>query len=222
MRMEMRCLILILLLAAGAAANDVLLLEERAWKGTGQQMIEFRNGGTIWYRTRTGAGGRLYHARKPFQIVSNVAQFDVGSKIEEQVPRWSGYIPDVKLRLAQVGPEIQVATPRAWADFDYGHAAIGYDYTRGYPGSLLRENHELTVRVDILDPMALEFRSSHRSYLNERIIFEYSLEDRNIATIGSSVTVRISEFFVILRFQNQNVLEITAFHNSAPLLRHVL
>jgi hypothetical protein len=121
---------------------------------------------------RTGAGGRLYHARKPFQIVSNVAQFDVGSKIDEQVPRWSGYIPDINLRLAQVGPEIQVATPRAWADFDYGHAVFAYDYTRGYPGSLLRENHELTVRVDILDPMALEFRSSHRSYLNERIIFD--------------------------------------------------
>jgi hypothetical protein len=30
----------------------------RRWKGTGQQMIEFRNGGIIWYRTRTGGGGR--------------------------------------------------------------------------------------------------------------------------------------------------------------------
>ena len=34
MRMEMRCLILILLLAAEAAPEEVLLLEERAWKGT--------------------------------------------------------------------------------------------------------------------------------------------------------------------------------------------
>lgn len=31
---------------------------KRKWMGTGQQMIEFRNGGIIWYRTRTGAGGR--------------------------------------------------------------------------------------------------------------------------------------------------------------------
>lgn len=30
----------------------------REWRGTGQQMIEMRNGGIIWYRTRTGAGGR--------------------------------------------------------------------------------------------------------------------------------------------------------------------
>lgn len=31
---------------------------KRKWQGTGQQMIEMRNGGTIWYRTRTGGGGR--------------------------------------------------------------------------------------------------------------------------------------------------------------------
>lgn len=31
---------------------------KRVWRGTGQQMIEFRNGGVIWYRTRTGGGGR--------------------------------------------------------------------------------------------------------------------------------------------------------------------
>lgn len=37
---------------------DLRRLKAREWKGTGQQMIEMRNGGTIWYRTRTGAGGR--------------------------------------------------------------------------------------------------------------------------------------------------------------------
>ena len=31
---------------------------QRRWVGTGQQMIEMRNGGRIWYRTRTGGGGR--------------------------------------------------------------------------------------------------------------------------------------------------------------------
>lgn len=31
---------------------------KRKWTGTGQQMIEMRNGGTIWYRTRSGGGGR--------------------------------------------------------------------------------------------------------------------------------------------------------------------
>ena len=31
---------------------------KRKWQGTGQQMIEMRGGGTIWYRTRTGGGGR--------------------------------------------------------------------------------------------------------------------------------------------------------------------
>jgi hypothetical protein len=37
---------------------DLRRLKSRAWKGTGQQMIEMRGGGIIWYRTRTGGGGR--------------------------------------------------------------------------------------------------------------------------------------------------------------------
>lgn len=31
---------------------------KRKWMGNGQQMIELRNGGIIWYRTRTAGGGR--------------------------------------------------------------------------------------------------------------------------------------------------------------------
>jgi len=38
--------------------NDLRRLVKRKWTGTGQQMIEMRNGGIIWYRTRTGGGGR--------------------------------------------------------------------------------------------------------------------------------------------------------------------
>ena len=37
---------------------DLRRLVKRKWQGTGQQMIEMRNGGTVWYRTRTGGGGR--------------------------------------------------------------------------------------------------------------------------------------------------------------------
>lgn len=37
---------------------DLRRLVKRKWQGTGQQMIELRNGGVIWYRTRTSGGGR--------------------------------------------------------------------------------------------------------------------------------------------------------------------
>ena len=37
---------------------DLRRLVKRKWQGTGQQMVEMRNGGIIWYRTRTGGGGR--------------------------------------------------------------------------------------------------------------------------------------------------------------------
>lgn len=39
-------------------APDLRRLVKKKWLGTGQQMIEMRNGGIIWYRTRTGGGGR--------------------------------------------------------------------------------------------------------------------------------------------------------------------
>lgn len=37
---------------------DLRRLVKRKWQGTGQQMTEMRNGGVIWYRTRSGGGGR--------------------------------------------------------------------------------------------------------------------------------------------------------------------
>jgi hypothetical protein len=37
---------------------DLKRRKRREWLGVGQQMIEMRNGGIIWYRTRTGSGGR--------------------------------------------------------------------------------------------------------------------------------------------------------------------
>ncbi len=38
--------------------KDLRLKVRRVWTGTGQQMIEMVNGGTIWYRTRTNGGAR--------------------------------------------------------------------------------------------------------------------------------------------------------------------
>ena len=38
--------------------KDLRSKVRRVWTGTGQQMIEMANGGTIWYRTRTNGGAR--------------------------------------------------------------------------------------------------------------------------------------------------------------------
>jgi hypothetical protein len=38
--------------------GDLRRRVKRTWRGTGQQMIEMRNGGVIWYRTRTSGGLR--------------------------------------------------------------------------------------------------------------------------------------------------------------------
>lgn len=46
------------LLAVLEGHGDLRRKIARTWRGTGQQMIEMRNGGIIWYRTRTGSGLR--------------------------------------------------------------------------------------------------------------------------------------------------------------------
>jgi hypothetical protein len=121
---------------------------------------------------RQAGGGGLANARKPLQVVSNVAEIDVNKRVNEAAPRLGPYIPDLRLRLGQVGPEVEVATPKQWFDFDYGSTSLGWDYTRGYPGYLLRAKREFTLRLEILDPVTVEYRRSNRSYLNERIIFD--------------------------------------------------
>jgi hypothetical protein len=120
---------------------------------------------------RFGAGG-LAGVRKPLQVVGHLTEFDVGKRASDAAPRLRNYVPDVKLRLGQIGPELEVATPRHWFDFNYGRATFSFDYTRGYPGFLLRQSREVKVKFQILDPITLEYSRRIRSYLNQRIVFD--------------------------------------------------
>ena len=120
---------------------------------------------------RLGGGG-LANARKSLQVVGHVTEFDFGERIEDAAPRYESFVPDVRLRLGQIGPELEVTTPPEWFDFDWAQARFGWDYTRGYPGFLLLQSRELSFQLEILDPVTLEFSRDIRSYLNERIIFD--------------------------------------------------
>ncbi|MEX1362723.1 MAG: translocation/assembly module TamB domain-containing protein [Nannocystaceae bacterium] len=120
---------------------------------------------------RTGGGG-LANARKPLQVVGHVTEFDFGRRIEEAAPRFGPYVPDVRLRLGQIGPELEVATPAEWLDFDYAHGTASLDYTRGYPGFLLQQSRALTFQLEAIDLLVFEVSRDIRSYLNNRIIFD--------------------------------------------------
>lgn len=125
-----------------------------------------------------GAGG-LAGVRKPLQVVGHLTEFDVGARAGEAAPRLDPYVPDVRLRLGQIGPELEIATPSEWLDFNYGRATFGWDYTRGYPGFLLRQSREASFKLEILDPITIEYSRRQRSYLNERVIFD-PLEQRSL------------------------------------------
>lgn len=120
---------------------------------------------------RVGGGG-LASARKPLQVVGHLTELDIGKRAEEAAPRYRGYVPDARLRLGQIGPELEISTPQEWFDFEWGRATLGWDYTRGYPGFLLRQSRETKFRLEILDPVSVEFSRQSRDYLNERIIFD--------------------------------------------------
>ena len=119
----------------------------------------------------SGSGG-LANARKPLSVVGHVTEFDFGRRIEQTVPRLGRYVPDMRLRLGQIGPELEIATPQEWFDFDYAHGTLGVDYTRGYPGFLLQQSRELTFKLEALDRLVFEVSRDIRTYLNNRIIFD--------------------------------------------------
>jgi hypothetical protein len=121
---------------------------------------------------RRFGGGGIGEARKSLQVVGHVTEFDIDERAVKAVPRMRGYIPDANLRLGSIGPELQIATPANWFDFDYLRASVAWDYTRGYPGFFLRQSRQITFRLELLEPITLEFSRRIRSYLNQRVVFD--------------------------------------------------
>jgi hypothetical protein len=120
---------------------------------------------------RFGQGG-LSNAHKPLQVAGNITEIDLGERLSDAAPRFRTYIPELRIRAGEIGPEIESRTPVQWFDFYYGHATLGATYTRGYPGFLLRQSSDVNVQLHILDPITLEYSLRNRSYLNDRVIFD--------------------------------------------------
>jgi len=117
-------------------------------------------------------GGGLANARKPLQVVGHLTEIDVGEEASEAAPRLRRYIPDIRLRLGQIGPELHIATPSQWFDWGWGRAGLAWDYVRGYPGFLLRQSREIGFRLELLESTSIDVRRRRRSYLNNRIVFD--------------------------------------------------
>ncbi|MBK7824353.1 translocation/assembly module TamB domain-containing protein [Nannocystis sp.] len=118
---------------------------------------------------RYGGGGLL---GRPIGLVGNLTELKLGKYVEQNAPRLAPYLPDISMRLGQLGIEASAETPRPWFRSDWGNLSVGAGYTRGYPGLLLRNSYDWRVRFRILDTATLEFRDNRRSYFNERIIFD--------------------------------------------------
>lgn len=118
---------------------------------------------------RYGSGGLL---GRPLGLVGNLTELKLNRYVAQSVPRISPYVPEIGMRLGQLGIEVNAETPRPWFRSDWGSLSIGAGYTRGYPGLLLRNSYDWRIRFRLLDTATLEFRDNRRSYFNERIIFD--------------------------------------------------
>ena len=118
---------------------------------------------------RYGGGGLL---GRPIGLVGTLTELKLGKYVEKNAPRIAPYVPDIGMRLGQLGIEVNTETPRPWFRSDWGNLTVGAGYTRGYPGLLLRNSYDWRVRFRFLDFASLEFRDNRRSYFNERIIFD--------------------------------------------------
>jgi hypothetical protein len=86
--------------------------------------------------------------------------------IEREAPRVADKLPEMTIRLDQVGVAMTAATRPEWFRWGWGRLELGVGYTRGYPGSLVRDTRSFSGRLEILENAALEAAFGQRNYTN--------------------------------------------------------
>jgi hypothetical protein len=120
---------------------------------------------------RVGGTGLLY-AGRPLTLVGKLTQLELNDYLEERIPRVERYLPYANVRLGQLGIETEIETRPEWLNWGWGDLGFGFNYMRGYPGSLVRDTRAFTGRLEILDHSALEFTQGTRNYTNRVLILD--------------------------------------------------
>jgi hypothetical protein len=97
-------------------------------------------------------------------LAGRLTQVEINDVIEREAPRLADKLPEMTIRLDQVGISMTALTRPDWLDWGWGRLELGVGYTRGYPGSLIRDSRSLSGRLEILENTALEAAFGQRNY----------------------------------------------------------
>jgi hypothetical protein len=99
-------------------------------------------------------------------LAGRLTQVEINDVIEREAPRVADKLPEMTIRLDQVGVVINATTRPDWLNWGWGRLELGLGYTRGYPGSLVRDTRSFSGRLEILENAALEAAFGQRNYTN--------------------------------------------------------
>jgi hypothetical protein len=105
-------------------------------------------------------------------LAGRLTQVEINDVLEREAPRVEQYVPQMTIRVEQLGVAIDVATRPEWGKWGWGGLGARFIYLRGYPGSLMRESRTFEGRIDILENTAIEFDLGLRSYTNRVLILD--------------------------------------------------
>jgi hypothetical protein len=97
-------------------------------------------------------------------LAGRLTQVEINDVIEREAPRVADKLPEMTARLDQLGVTIMAVTRDDWLDWGWGRLQMGVSYTRGYPGSLVRDTRSLNLRLQLLENSALEAAFGQRNY----------------------------------------------------------
>jgi hypothetical protein len=97
-------------------------------------------------------------------LAGRLTQVEINDVIEREAPRLADKLPPMTIRLDQVGISLTAVTRPEWMEWGWGRLELGVGYTRGYPGSLIRDSRSLSGRLEILENTALEAAFGQRNY----------------------------------------------------------
>jgi hypothetical protein len=105
-------------------------------------------------------------------LAGRLAQVELNEVLEREIPRAAPYLPYTRIRVDQIGVVIEAETRPEWGNVGWGRLGLNVQYTRGYPGSVVRDSRSFSGRLEILENAALEAAFGLRTYTNRVLIVD--------------------------------------------------
>ncbi|KIG11981.1 hypothetical protein DB30_02227 [Enhygromyxa salina] len=105
-------------------------------------------------------------------LAGRLAQVELTEVLEREIPRAANYVPPIRIRVDQIGVVLEAETRPEWFRWGWGRMGLNVQYTRGYPGSVVRDSRSFSGRLEILENAALEAAFGLRTYTNRVLIVD--------------------------------------------------